>query len=101
MNDDGDYMHEAVRRGEAKPGDVFQIAPEHGRDGWVGAFVVATEIKPWGIQGFVHQIVTHTEHGRAFIRLKWDEIEYVGKAVFMPADEVPAEAAATERGAGQ
>ncbi len=73
---------------EYERGDVFQVTQSHGRGGWVGALVLATEIKPWGIQGFVHQIATHEEHTRAFIRLRWDEIEYVGKAALVPADAI-------------
>ncbi len=75
------------------PGDVFQITEAHGRQGWIGSFVMATEIKPWGIQGFVPIIKTHDEQNRAYIRLKWSEIEFVGHAPLMPADEVPQEAA--------
>jgi hypothetical protein len=67
-------------------GDVFQIAETHGRKGWIGAFVLATEIKPWGIQGFVACIKTHDEQQQAFIRLKWEEIEFVGHAALKPAE---------------
>lgn len=72
----------------AKPGDVFQIigaAP--GREGWHGAFVMATEMKSWGIQGFVHMIDKHNESGRAYVRLKWEEIEWIGSAPLVPSDE--------------
>ena len=68
-------------------GDVFQITDVHGRNGWIGAFVMATVIKSWGIQGFVSQIETHDEQRRAYIRLNWNEIEYVGHAVLIPQDE--------------
>jgi hypothetical protein len=69
-----------------KEGDVFQITEAHGRKGWMGAFVLATEIKPWGIQGFVHCIKDHDTNTSAYIRLKWEEIHYVGHAVLVPAD---------------
>lgn len=72
---------------EHKVGDVFQIKPEHGRAGWIGAFVLATEIKSWGIQGFVAHVATHATQSRAYIRLKWEEIEFVGSAPFVPGDE--------------
>lgn len=68
-------------------GDVFQITEMYGHSGWIGAFVLATEIKTWGIQGFVSHIVTHDQQTRAYIRLKWDEIELVGHAVLVPEDE--------------
>jgi hypothetical protein len=69
-------------------GDVFQINEKHGRNGWMGAFVMATEIKPWGIQGFVHQLTDHEHYGRAYIRLIWDEVDFVGHANLIPQDEV-------------
>lgn len=69
-----------------QPGDVFQINEKHGRNGWVGAFVMATEIRPWGIQGFVSHIETHDEQRRAYIRLKWEEIEHIGRATLVPED---------------
>lgn len=69
-------------------GDVFQITEKHGRKGWVGAFVLATEIKSFGIQGFVSHIVNHEQQNRAYIRLPWDEIEYIGHTTFIPVDEV-------------
>lgn len=65
-------------------GDVFQITEAHGRQGWIGAFVLATEIKTWGIQGFVVHVQTHDEQSKAYIRLKWEEIEYIGHAVLIP-----------------
>ena len=71
-----------------KVGDVFQITEAHGRKGWIGAFVLATEIKSWGIQGFVACIKTHDEQQSAYIRLKWEEIEFVGHAPMVPADAV-------------
>lgn len=69
----------------AEPGDVFQINESHGRHGWIGAFVMATEIKSFGIMGFVSHIETHDKQAQAFIRLPWEHIEYVGKATLIPA----------------
>ena len=68
-------------------GDVFQINENHGRNGWIGAFIMATEIKPWGIQGFVSHIEMHDRQSRAYIRLKWDELDYVGHAPLVPGDK--------------
>ena len=70
-----------------KPGAVVQIAPEHGRNGWIGAFVLVEEVKTWGIQGFVHVIETHDVNKSAYIRLKWDEIDLVCmRAPIVPMD---------------
>lgn len=68
-------------------GDVFQINEAHGRKGWVGCLVMATEVKSWGIQGFIAAPKQHEEQARYFIRLKYDEIEYIGHAPLVPADE--------------
>lgn len=75
--------------GAFEPGAVFQINETHGpnRGGWVGAFVLATEIRSWGIQGFVHDIETNQQHTCAYIRLKWSEIDYIGHAVLVPAPD--------------
>lgn len=72
---------------EAQVGDVFQINEKHGRQGWIGAFLLVTEPKSWGVMGFVANIDNHDEQSRAFIRLKWDEIDYIGKAALVPDDE--------------
>jgi hypothetical protein len=72
----------------ARVGDVFQINERHGRAGWIGAFLLATEIKSWGVMGFVSTIETHDQQRRAYIRLKWDELDYIGHTNLRPADEV-------------
>ena len=82
-------MNGSQDNGEARatqPGDVVQINEVHGRGGWIGAFVMVEEVKAWGIQGFVHHIETHDNHGRMYIRLKWEEIEFIGKAALVPVD---------------
>lgn len=65
-------------------GDVFQINDKHGRNGWIGAFVLATEVRSWGIQGFVAHVETHEQQVHAFIRLKWEEVDYIGHAILIP-----------------
>lgn len=51
---------------------VVQIN-EKGQDGWIGCFVLVTEVKDWGIQGFVQ--IPKSE-GSAYIRLTYDQIVY-------------------------
>lgn len=71
---------------EYSPGDVFQIVSvAEGRDGWLGAFVMATEIKAWGVQGFVHHVSTHEAPAQVFIRLKWGDLAYIGRAALVAA----------------
>lgn len=73
---------------EHQIGDVFQINEKHGRSGWVGAFVMATEIKVWGIMGFVTHVDSHEEQSRAYIRLPWQEVDFIGHAALIPQDEL-------------
>lgn len=56
--------------------DVVQISPDHD---WSGCFLFVTEVKSWGIQGFV-QIPMQ---GKAYIRIKHGEYERIGTAVFI------------------
>lgn len=72
-------------------GNVFQINETYEKRGLVGALVMATEIKPWGIQGFVSHIVSFDTHGRIFLRLKWEYIDYVGHAPLVPSDKIEGE----------
>lgn len=69
-------------------GDVFQINENHGRNGWIGAFLMASEVKTWGVQGFVSHVETHDVQHRAYIRLPWDQLDYIGHAALIPQDEM-------------
>jgi len=72
-----------------RPGDVFQINEKHGRAGWIGVLVMATEVKAWGIVGFVAHPATHDHQEQAYIayiRLKWDDLDYIGHAPLVPGD---------------
>lgn len=69
-----------------RPGSVVQITDETpGRDGWLGAFVMVTEVKSWGVQGFVHMLKGHDEKAEAYIRLAHGKYEYIGEACMVPA----------------
>lgn len=59
-----------------KENSVVQIN-ETGQEGWVGCLVQVTEVKSWGIQGYVQSPM----QGQAYIRLKWEQIDYIGQAV--------------------
>lgn len=60
---------------------VVQIN-ENGQTDWIGCLVQVSEVKGWGIQGWV-QI---PKSGQAYIRLKWEEIDYIGQAVMLSSD---------------
>jgi hypothetical protein len=63
-----------------KEHDVVQIVPEHG---WGGCYLHVTELKDWGVMGFVKIPL----QGNAYIRIKHDEYEKIGSAVFVPIEE--------------
>lgn len=67
-------------------GSVVQITEAHGRAGWVGAFLMVKEVKRFGVMGFVAHIATHDEQQRAYVRLPWDHVEYIGEAPLVPQD---------------
>lgn len=73
----------------AKIGDVFQITEINGRKGWIGAFVLATKIQTWGIQGFVCHVESRDQQNHAYTRLEWSELDYIGHTDLIPADEGP------------
>ena len=63
-------------------GDVVQIdRPQD--EVFHGAFMLVTEPKVWGAQGFVHGL----GKGRAYYRTTWENMEFVGKATLGPSDE--------------
>lgn len=71
------------------PGSVVQITDETpGRGGWLGAFVLVTEVRSWGVQGFVHCIKDHDTQTAAYIRVEHGKFEYIGEAALAPPDVV-------------
>jgi hypothetical protein len=60
--------------------DIVQIVPEHK---WAGSFAIVTEVKKWGVQGYVPIPM----EGQAYIRLKFKDIEKVGRAIFVLGEE--------------
>ena len=69
-----------------KKGMVVQLAP--GPDTFFGGcFMMVTEPKSWGAQGFV--AIPHKRGeppGCAYYRAKWEEMELIGAAAFVPQD---------------
>lgn len=71
-----------------KHGDVVQVSPSY-KGGWGGCFVLVTDPKSWGVQGFV-QIPCG---GQAYIRLPNEVIHLIGRAEWAPAaDATPEDA---------
>lgn len=61
---------------------VVQIN-EKGQEGWIGCLVQVSEVKNWGIQGWVKIPM----QGDAYIRLNWEQIEFIGDAIMSPQKE--------------
>ncbi len=72
-------------------GDVVQISPfDPSNPMFGGCFMVVTELKSWGVQGYVQALGKDGEPGgQAYYRAKWDEIEYAGKAMWMVKSDAP------------
>lgn len=71
-----------------KPGDIVQIVDE--KHHWFPALLVVTEDKGWGVMGY-HVVCTNDRdepNGQAYIRIKNEQIELVGRAVIVRADEL-------------
>jgi len=69
-----------MKKCELKIGDVVQIAPSHDPL-FGGHFMVVTEPKSWGAQGYV--VMLDKDKGLAYYRCKFEHMEYVGKAIWI------------------
>ncbi len=68
-----------MEKRELCEGDMLQIKPDHK---FGGMLVVVTEPKSWGCQGYLmscYDFEAVKFKGRAFIRPKFEDMEYVGK----------------------
>jgi hypothetical protein len=76
---DEDRPDEAIAeaKGANRPGDVFQINDRAVR--WVGLLVTAKEIFPEGIAAFAQVPQGSGKCTRAFARLSWREINFIGR----------------------
>jgi len=66
-----------------KENSVVQIN-ESGQEGWIGCLVQVSEVKSWGIQGWVKIPM----QGEAYIRVKNGEFDYIGEAVMIHGNQV-------------
>lgn len=62
--------------------DIVQLDPEKvGNRMFAACFMIVTEIKTWGVQGYVQSLGENgNPGGQAYYRAKWDEMIKVGKA---------------------
>jgi len=67
-----------------KVGDVVQLSPDVGNPAFACCFMVVSEPKPWGAQGYVQALGTREEPGgQAYYRAKWEEMEIAGYAIWV------------------
>jgi hypothetical protein len=70
---------------ELKEGDVVQLSPNVSNPIFAGCFMIVSEPKSFGAQGYCQPIGSHgavTYQGVAYYRAQWDEMEYIGHAVW-------------------
>jgi hypothetical protein len=54
---------------------------EKGPEGFVGCFVIVTEMRNYGIQGCVP---VPSETGTIWLNLEWEQMEFIGQAILKP-----------------
>jgi hypothetical protein len=72
---------------ELKEGEIVQLDPERTKNPmFAGCFMVVTEPKTWGAQGYVQGLGEDMKPGgQAYYRAKWEEMERTaGIAVWIP-----------------
>lgn len=72
-----------MEKRDLEEGDVIQLNPDHEK--FPGFLVVVTHPKSWGCQGYLMSAYNFEAvkfMGRAFVRTKFKEFEYVGKIVW-------------------
>lgn len=66
-------------------GSLVQVKPDY--DGpFAATIVTVTEVNSFGVMGYVQ--VLEEDGGQDYIRLGWEDIEYVGHACWMVDDEL-------------
>lgn len=66
-------------------GDVVQLHPERATEAFRACLMIVVEPKSFGAMGFVS--IPHKDGPRAaYYRVSWADMEYVGRAPFMPAE---------------
>ena len=79
-----------MQAGKCDVGDVVQISPTLEDQFFSGCFMMVTEVKSWGVQGF---IAIPGERGKppgaAYFRCKWENMELVGTAPWISAECIP------------
>lgn len=73
-----------MQKQELKRGDVVQLGPDTKNPMFKFCFMTVTETKDFGAQGYVQALGENSEPGgQAHYRANWDEMEFVGGAVWV------------------
>ena len=65
------------------PGMVVQISPDVANAMFAYCMLTITEVKDFGVQGYVQSLgAKGMPGGCAYYRLRWNEFEFVGQAVW-------------------
>lgn len=65
------------------PGNVVQLGPNVGNPMFAFCYMTVSEPKAFGAQGYVQALGENGEPGgQAYYRAKWEEMEFVGSAVW-------------------
>jgi hypothetical protein len=69
-----------------QPGMVVQLSPNVANPMFACCFMIISEPKPFGAQGYVQALGENGKMGsQAYYRANWDEMELVGQAVWAVA----------------
>lgn len=75
-------------KSEYEKGDVVQLNEKTGNAMLRYCFMIVTEPKSFGAQGFVQCTGENGDTGgQAYYRAKFEEMDYIGKAVLMPESD--------------
>ena len=76
-----------MEKGKLHIHDLVQINPDYDEI-FGGHLLVVTEPKEWGCQGYIiGRIIGAVEfNGRAYLRVKWEDMEYVGHLVWVETE---------------
>ena len=78
-----------MEKRELFEGDILQINPNHER--FPGFLLIVTESKSWGAQGYLmhsRDFDAYKYNGRAFLRVKFEEVEYCATIYWIESNNV-------------
>lgn len=82
-------MKDATMQSMVRIGAIVQVDPDES-DRYAGQFIIVTEIKEWGIQGYLAVTMEDPDlvrwKGIAYVRMAWDKIWLVGFAEWLQED---------------